>query len=199
MYVERQPSPIEAIYPAFALAQSRASELWEMTTFKKSPDIALERAENFAVLLGDICETWDKLREADQDIPAETLLQAETTNVIRWSIVNLYMSASKKFSTKRSPDYYWPVTWEGTEENTRKISEIIGFWIENTEPVTARKAHEDLLLMMGAWYESWRQHSAWKASRNFLRLKSATPELVGAKLYRERFGPGWGKRARGRS
>lgn len=197
MATERQAPTSEATYPAFALAESRTDELQEMIASNKSPNAVIEWAKDIAGLLDNMCETWDKIRETQKELP-DKLLQVETTDSIRRLIISLYMTATKAFSTERSPDYYWPVTWEDKEEDTQNVEGILGFWIENEEPVTATKAQNDLRQLLVVWYEAYCQHMAWKASRKFFKPNPPTPELLGAGIYRERFGPNWGKRARGR-
>ena len=197
MSAEANRTSIEDIYPPFALATSKAKELKQMS-YNESPKQALEQAMDMVYLLGELCENRNQLLLLQKELPEERLLGQEATTSVQKRIITLFTVASQAFSTDKRSDCYWPVTWEEREEETRNIAEILDFWIKNERQVTATKARDDLCNMIEAWCEADLQYLAWKASRKLYKPKPPTPELVLAESYRERFGPNWGKKARGR-
>jgi len=197
MQVEKGQTPLETVYPAFALVGSRVKEL-KRITYDESAKQAIEWAKDLANLLDELRDNWEKLHSSQNELPIEKSLDPKATASVRRRIITLFIIASRTFSTENSPDYYWPVTWEDREEDTQKVAEILGFWIENEEPVTATKAQDDLRRLIEAWYQADRQHMAWETSNEFFKPHRVTPELSFAKACKERFGSDWGKRARGR-
>ncbi len=130
MLTEAIRTRIEDIYPSFALAASKAKELKQIS-YSESPHKAIEQAKDMAYLLDALCENWSELQPLSKELPQERLLGQEATTSVQKRIITLFTVASQAFSTDRKPDYYWPVTWEETDENTQNTAAILDFWVKN--------------------------------------------------------------------
>lgn len=197
MSVEASRTPAEHAYPSFTFAASSANELKRMS-YDESPAMVIARAKDITYLIDEIRATWNQLRSSQKELPEDHLLGQQATTSVQKRIITLFTVASTAFSSDKRPDYYWPVTWEEGEDDTKRIAEILDFWIKNEGQVTATKASNDLYHMMEAWHKADRHHMAWKASRRLFKPKKETPALTAARLYKEQFGSDWGKQARGR-
>jgi len=177
---------LENAYPSFFSVQYGAEELWKKIPRFATFDVAEEQAEEIFFVMSEM-----------KKFHAEILLTPKTTSLIRKRIIDLYMTASTRLSTEKTPDYYWPVTWEENERETQKISEIMRFWIENPENVKIERACNDLRELMEAGLQAKLHHILWKETKRHFVKKDEY--LVGrGREEKLRFGPDWGRRAKGR-